>query len=93
VGDKLGGRHGNKGVIARILPVEDMPFMEDGTPVDIVLNPLGVPSRMNIGQLFETHLGMAARALGMKVASPSFNGVPIEKSRDITERSRLPRGR
>jgi DNA-directed RNA polymerase subunit beta len=78
-GDKLGGRHGNKGVIARILPVEDMPFMEDGTPVDIVLNPLGVPSRMNIGQLFETHLGMAARALGMKVASPSFNGVPITK--------------
>ncbi|MCL4357816.1 DNA-directed RNA polymerase subunit beta, partial [Patescibacteria group bacterium] len=61
VGDKLGGRHGNKGVIARILPVEDMPFMEDGTPVDIILNPLGVPSRMNIGQLFETHLGMAAR--------------------------------
>ncbi len=79
VGDKLGGRHGNKGVIARILPVEDMPFMEDGTPVDIVLNPLGVPSRMNIGQLFETHLGMAARALGMKVASPSFNGVPVDK--------------
>ena len=78
VGDKLGGRHGNKGVIARILPVEDMPFMEDGTPVDIILNPLGVPSRMNIGQLFETHLGMAARALGMKVASPAFNGVPID---------------
>ncbi len=77
VGDKLGGRHGNKGVIARIMPVEDMPFMEDGTPIDIVLNPLGVPSRMNIGQLFETHLGMAARALGMKVASPSFDGVPI----------------
>ena len=63
VGDKLAGRHGNKGVVARILPVEDMPFMEDGTPVDVVLNPLGVPSRMNIGQLFETHLGMAARAL------------------------------
>ena len=61
VGDKLGGRHGNKGVIARILPIEDMPFMEDGTPVDIILNPLGVPSRMNVGQLFETHLGMAAR--------------------------------
>src|SRR6266511_5470718 len=78
VGDKLGGRHGNKGVIARILPVEDMPFMEDGTPVEIVLNPLGVPSRMNIGQLFETHLGMAARALGYKVATPPFNGVPNE---------------
>ena len=78
VGDKLAGRHGNKGVVARILPVEDMPFMEDGTPVDVVLNPLGVPSRMNIGQLFETHLGMAARALGYKVATPPFNGVPNE---------------
>ena len=76
VGDKLAGRHGNKGVIARILPVEDMPYLEDGTPVDIVLNPLGVPSRMNLGQLFETHLGMAARALGYKVATPPFNGVP-----------------
>jgi DNA-directed RNA polymerase subunit beta len=76
VGDKLAGRHGNKGVVARILPIEDMPFMEDGTPVDVVLNPLGVPSRMNIGQLFETHLGMAARALGYKVATPPFNGVP-----------------
>lgn len=75
VGDKLAGRHGNKGVVARILPVEDMPFMEDGTPVDVILNPLGVPSRMNIGQLFETHLGMAARALGYKVATPAFNGV------------------
>jgi DNA-directed RNA polymerase subunit beta len=75
VGDKLAGRHGNKGVVARILPVNDMPFMEDGTPVDVVLNPLGVPSRMNIGQLFETHLGMAARALGYKVATPPFNGV------------------
>ncbi len=75
VGDKLAGRHGNKGVVARILPQEDMPFLEDGTPVDVVLNPLGVPSRMNIGQLFETHLGMAARALGYKVATPPFNGV------------------
>lgn len=78
VGDKLAGRHGNKGVVARILPVEDMPFMEDGTAVDVVLNPLGVPSRMNIGQLFETHLGMAARALGYKVATPPFNGVTDE---------------
>ena len=78
VGDKLAGRHGNKGVIARILPVEDMPYMEDGTSVDIVLNPLGVPSRMNLGQLFETHLGMAARALGYRVATPPFNGVPTE---------------
>ena len=90
VGDKLGGRHGNKGVIARILPVEDMPFMGDGTPVDIVLNPLGVPSRMNIGQLFESHLGMAARVLGMKVASPSFNGVPIDKIKELLKQAGLP---
>jgi DNA-directed RNA polymerase subunit beta len=90
VGDKLGGRHGNKGVIARILPIEDMPFTEDGAPVDIVLNPLGVPSRMNLGQLFETHLGMAARALGIKVASPSFNGVPIEKIQSLLGDAGLP---
>ncbi len=90
VGDKLGGRHGNKGVIARILPVEDMPFMEDGTPVEIVLNPLGVPSRMNIGQLFETHLGMAAKALGMKVASPSFNGVPMAKIQELLGEAGFP---
>lgn len=75
VGDKLAGRHGNKGVVARVLPLEDMPFMADGTPVDVILNPLGVPSRMNLGQLFEVHLGMAARALGYKVATPPFNGV------------------
>lgn len=78
VGDKLAGRHGNKGVVARILAEEDMPFLADGTPVDVVLNPLGVPSRMNIGQLFETHLGMAARALGYKVATPPFNGISDE---------------
>ena len=78
VGDKLAGRHGNKGVVARILPQEDMPFMEDGTPVDVILNPLGVPSRMNIGQLFETHLGLAAMALGYKVATPPFNGISDE---------------
>ncbi len=90
VGDKLGGRHGNKGVIARILPIEDMPFMEDGTPVDVVLNPLGVPSRMNVGQLFETHLGMAARALGIKVASPSFNGVPAAKIQQLLKEAGLP---
>ncbi|HET8670603.1 MAG TPA: DNA-directed RNA polymerase subunit beta [Candidatus Saccharimonadales bacterium] len=90
VGDKLGGRHGNKGVIARILPVEDMPFMEDGTPVDIILNPLGVPSRMNIGQLFETHLGMAARMLDMKVASPSFNGVAADKIQELLKQAGLP---
>ena len=87
VGDKLAGRHGNKGVVARILPVEDMPFMEDGTPVDVVLNPLGVPSRMNIGQLFETHLGMAARALGYKVATPPFNGVTDETISDELEKA------
>jgi DNA-directed RNA polymerase subunit beta len=90
VGDKLGGRHGNKGVIARILPVEDMPFMEDGTPVDVLLNPLGVPSRMNIGQLFETHLGMAARALGFKVATPPFNGVPTETIKELFKEADLP---
>ncbi len=90
VGDKLGGRHGNKGVIARVLPVEDLPFTEDGTPVDIILNPLGVPSRMNVGQLFETHLGMAARALGMKVASPSFDGVSISKIRQLLKEAGLP---
>lgn len=90
VGDKLGGRHGNKGVIARILPAEDMPFLEDGSPVDIILNPLGVPSRMNIGQLFESHLGMAARALGFKVASPSFNGVSTQKIRDLLKEAGLP---
>ncbi len=87
VGDKLAGRHGNKGVVAKILPVEDMPFMEDGTPIDVVLNPLGVPSRMNIGQLFETHLGMAARALGYKVATPSFNGVSNEMIGDQLEKA------
>lgn len=79
VGDKLGGRHGNKGVIARILPAEDMPFTEDGEPVDIVLNPLGVAGRMNIGQIFEAHLGWAAYILGYNVASPPFNGVTIEQ--------------
>ena len=87
VGDKLAGRHGNKGVVARILPIEDMPFLEDGTPVDVVLNPLGVPSRMNIGQLFETNLGMAARALGYKVATPPFNGVSDETISDELEKA------
>lgn len=90
VGDKLAGRHGNKGVIARVLPVEDMPFMEDGTPVDIVLNPLGVPSRMNLGQLFETHLGMAARALNLKIASPAFNGVSVEKIESLLKEAGYP---
>jgi DNA-directed RNA polymerase subunit beta len=90
VGDKLAGRHGNKGVVARIMPVEDMPFMEDGTPVDVILNPLGVPSRMNLGQLFETHLGMAARALGYKVATPPFNGVPETKIVEELKKAGLP---
>jgi DNA-directed RNA polymerase subunit beta len=87
VGDKLAGRHGNKGVVARILPIEDMPFMEDGTPVDVILSPMGVPSRMNLGQLYETHLGMAARALGYKVASPSFNSVSDETISDELEKA------
>lgn len=90
VGDKLAGRHGNKGVIARIVPEEDMPFMEDGTPIDIVLNPLGVPSRMNIGQLFETHLGMAASVLGYKVATPAFNGVDIDTIKSELKKAGLP---
>jgi DNA-directed RNA polymerase subunit beta len=90
VGDKLGGRHGNKGVIARILPVEDMPFTENGEPVDIVLNPLGVPSRMNVGQLFETHLGIAAKLLGINVASPSFNGVSVSKIQELLKEAGLP---
>ena len=75
VGDKMAGRHGNKGVVAKIVPEEDMPYLADGTPVDIVLNPLGVPSRMNVGQLLETHLGIAAKALGFKVATPVFDGI------------------
>lgn len=91
VGDKIAGRHGNKGVVSRILPVEDMPFMEDGTPIDILLSPMGVPSRMNLGQLFETHLGMAARALGYKVATPPFNGIPDEIISDELEKAGLPR--
>ena len=91
VGDKLAGRHGNKGVVARILPIADMPFMADGTPIDVILNPLGVPSRMNLGQLFEVHLGMAARALGYKVATPPFNGVPIETIVSELERAGLPK--
>lgn len=87
VGDKLAGRHGNKGVVARILPIEDMPFMEDGSPIDVILNPLGVPSRMNIGQLFETHLGLAAHALGYRVATPPFNGISDEKISDELEKA------
>jgi len=89
-GDKMAGRHGNKGVIARILPEEDMPFMPDGTPIEIVLNPLGVPSRMNIGQVLETHLGWAAKALGYHVATPVFNGASEEDIADFFKRAGLP---
>ncbi len=83
VGDKMAGRHGNKGVISRILPVEDMPFLEDGTPVDIVLNPQGIPSRMNLGQVLEVHLGMAAKALGWNVATPVFDGATDKEIEEL----------
>lgn len=86
VGDKMAGRHGNKGVISRILPQEDMPFLEDGTPLDVVLNPLGVPSRMNIGQVLEVHLGYAAKALGWKISTPVFDGA---NENDIKETLKL----
>jgi len=82
VGDKMAGRHGNKGVISKIVPVEDMPFTEDGEPVQILLNPLGVPSRMNVGQVLEVHLGWAAKALGLKMATPVFDGAAYE---DVVE--------
>ncbi|NNF08571.1 MAG: DNA-directed RNA polymerase subunit beta, partial [Candidatus Eisenbacteria bacterium] len=82
VGDKMAGRHGNKGVVSKVLPMEDMPYLEDGTPVDMVLNPLGVPSRMNIGQVLEVHLGLAARKLGIKVATPVFAGATVQEIKD-----------
>jgi DNA-directed RNA polymerase subunit beta len=88
VGDKMAGRHGNKGVIAKVLPEEDMPFLKDGRPVDIVLNPLGVPSRMNVGQILETHLGVAAKALGMEVASPVFSGINEQQIWDMMAQAR-----
>jgi DNA-directed RNA polymerase subunit beta len=87
VGDKMAGRHGNKGVVSRILPVEDMPYLPDGTPLDIVLNPLGVPSRMNIGQVLEVHLGMAAKALGWKVMTPVFDGAHEEDIRELFQKA------
>ncbi|HMF61698.1 MAG TPA: DNA-directed RNA polymerase subunit beta, partial [Vicinamibacterales bacterium] len=90
VGDKMAGRHGNKGVIARILPEEDMPYLPDGTPVEIVLNPLGVPSRMNVGQILETHLGWAAHALGLYFATPVFDGATEVEIKQWLERSALP---
>src|SRR5881296_1186818 len=91
VGDKMAGRHGNKGVIARILPQEDMPYLPDGTPVEIVLNPLGVPSRMNVGQILETHLGWAAKALGMYFATPVFDGATEMEIKNMLEQANLPK--
>jgi len=90
IGDKVSGRHGNKGVVAAVVPEEDMPFMEDGTPVDVVLNPLGVPSRMNAGQILETHLGWAAKELNMTIGSPIFGGVPVEKIKELLKEADLP---
>src|SRR6202521_1136689 len=89
-GDKMAGRHGNKGVVARIMPAEDMPYLPDGTPVDIVLNPLGVPSRMNLGQVLETHLGVVASTLGIKIATPVFDGAPMSTIVAELERAGLP---
>ena len=90
VGDKMAGRHGNKGIVARIVRDEDMPFLEDGTPVDIVLNPLGVPSRMNIGQIYETVLGWAGQKLGLKFATPIFDGASLEQITEYTEKAGVP---
>lgn len=90
VGDKMAGRHGNKGVISKIVPIEDMPYLEDGTPIDIILSPLGIISRMNLGQLLETHLGLAAHKLGYKVATPVLNGIPLKKIREELRRAGFP---
>ncbi len=89
-GDKMAGRHGNKGVVSRVLPIEDMPFLPDGTPVDIILNPIGVPSRMNIGQILETHLGWAAAKLGFRIATPVFDGAHEDQIHDMLEEAGLP---
>jgi DNA-directed RNA polymerase subunit beta len=91
VGDKMAGRHGNKGIVARIVRAEDMPFLEDGTPVDIVLNPLGVPSRMNLGQIYETVLGWAGQKLGITFATPIFDGATISQINDYTKEADLPK--
>ncbi|MCC5917399.1 MAG: DNA-directed RNA polymerase subunit beta [Cryomorphaceae bacterium] len=91
VGDKMAGRHGNKGIVAKIVRAEDMPFLEDGTPVDIVLNPLGVPSRMNIGQIYETVLGWAGKKLGKKFATPIFDGATIDQINELTDEAGIPR--
>ena len=90
IGDKMAGRHGNKGVVATVMPEEDMPYLPDGTPVDIVLNPLGVPSRMNVGQVLETHLGWAAKALGLHVATPVFEGAKEAEIKDLLKKAKLP---
>ncbi len=89
-GDKMAGRHGNKGVVAKVLPEEDMPYLPDGTPLEIVLNPLGVPSRMNIGQIMETHLGWAAKLLGLHIATPVFDGASEADIREWLDRAKLP---
>ncbi|MDO8468289.1 MAG: DNA-directed RNA polymerase subunit beta [Candidatus Peribacter sp.] len=90
VGDKMAGRHGNKGVVSRIVPAEDMPYLEDGTPVDIILNPLGVTSRMNIGQILETHLGWACEKLGIRVATPALNGISVDQIEEFLKAAGLP---
>jgi DNA-directed RNA polymerase subunit beta len=90
VGDKMAGRHGNKGVLSVVLPAEDMPYLADGTPVDMILNPLGVPSRMNIGQILETHLGLAAKALGIHVTTPVFEGATEEEIKDLLKKAGFP---
>ena len=90
VGDKMAGRHGNKGIVSRILPVEDMPFMANGQPIDIVLNPLGIPSRMNVGQVLEVHLGLVAKALGIKIATPVFDGVNEADIRELLKENNFP---
>jgi DNA-directed RNA polymerase subunit beta len=92
VGDKIAGRHGNKGVVAKVVPEEDMPYLPDGTPVQIILNPLGVPSRMNVGQILETHLGWAADVLGMRIASPVFEGITIKEIKELLGEAGLPEG-
>ncbi|RKX17113.1 MAG: DNA-directed RNA polymerase subunit beta, partial [Candidatus Zixiibacteriota bacterium] len=90
VGDKMAGRHGNKGVVSRIVPIEDMPYLEDGTPIDILLNPLGVPSRMNVGQILETHLGWAANELNIKVKTPVFDGAELSEIKEMLKKANLP---
>ncbi|MCX6827296.1 MAG: DNA-directed RNA polymerase subunit beta, partial [candidate division Zixibacteria bacterium] len=90
VGDKMAGRHGNKGVVSRIVPIEDMPYLEDGTPIDILLNPLGVPSRMNVGQILETHLGWAAQKLNVRIATPVFDGANLTQIKEMLAKANLP---